>query len=235
MSPSLPPDGPEPQAPLPEEGGKQERAVRTRQALIRSAAEQFERHGYEKTRLSEVSNGAGVTSGALHFHFRSKTELAAAVESAAVRSLYRAAWRAQQEPVGALQTLIDVTHALMRLLYEDVVARAGLRLNSEAASERLCRSLRHGWQSCVQQLLARAADRGELAGTPAPPHLAGTVTAATTGYEVLARENREWLSHRAVTELWQLLLPGAVTPDTLAGLRPEGTADLLCRAGGSTP
>ncbi|MFS0692799.1 ScbR family autoregulator-binding transcription factor [Streptomyces nitrosporeus] len=214
----------------------QERAVRTRRALIRSAAEQFERHGYEKTRLSEVSNGAGVTSGALHFHFQSKPELADAVERTAARRLYRAAWRSQQSPAGALQTLIDVTHALTRLLHEDVVVRAGLRLNSDA-SGRLCLSLRHAWQSCVQQLLARAADQGELAGTPAPSHLAQTMTAATTGYEVLARENREWLSHRAVTDLWRLLLPGAAAPAVLAGLRPEGTGELPrgARGGGAPP
>ncbi|MGW1223275.1 TetR family transcriptional regulator, partial [Streptomyces californicus] len=46
---------------------KQERAARTRQALIRSAAAVFEQHGYAQARLAQISSGAGVSTGALHF------------------------------------------------------------------------------------------------------------------------------------------------------------------------
>ncbi|CAM5724103.1 TetR family transcriptional regulator OS=Streptomyces microflavus OX=1919 GN=HUT09_00685 PE=4 SV=1 [Streptomyces microflavus] len=48
---------------------KQVRAARTRQALIRSAAIVFEQHGYGQARLALISSGAGVSTGALHFHF----------------------------------------------------------------------------------------------------------------------------------------------------------------------
>ncbi|WP_066953295.1 ScbR family autoregulator-binding transcription factor [Streptomyces lushanensis] len=210
-------------------GGKQERSVLTRKALIRSAAEQFERNGYEKTRLSEVSYGAGVTSGALHFHFHSKPELANAVETAAVRSLYHAAWQGRQAQTSALQTLIDVSHVLARVLHQDVVARAGFRLNCDA-SERTCLSLRQGWQGCIQQALARAADEEALVEGASPERLARVVMAATTGGEVLARENREWLSRPTITGLWQLVLPQAVAPRALAELRLDGTDEVLRRA-----
>lgn len=57
---------------------KQDRAVRTRLALIRSAAEQFEARGYVRASLAEISAGAGVSSGALHFHFANKAAVAEA-------------------------------------------------------------------------------------------------------------------------------------------------------------
>lgn len=60
---------------------RQERAVRTRQALLDAAAEEFDRHGYEGTSLNRVCRAAGITIGALTFHFSTKAELADAVQS----------------------------------------------------------------------------------------------------------------------------------------------------------
>ena len=64
---------------------EQERAVRTRERLIGSAAETFCREGFAVASLSVISAQAGVSSGALHFHFAGKAALADAVESAEYR------------------------------------------------------------------------------------------------------------------------------------------------------
>lgn len=146
---------------------KQERSVRTRRALIHSAAERFERHGYERTKLSEVSEGAGVTTGALHFHFRNKADLAEAVEYAAIRNLYRAARRSRRDRTDALTELTSLSYALAQLLHRDVVSRAGFRLNYET-SGRTRLSIHQEWQGCVQRLLVQA---GEEAGSPLGPCL----------------------------------------------------------------
>ncbi|MGV9266406.1 TetR family transcriptional regulator [Kitasatospora sp. NPDC003701] len=69
---------------------KQERAQHTRRALLRAAAGEFDRHGYAGTSLSRVSRAAGVTMGALTFHFPTKASLADAVRADAVE-LTRAA------------------------------------------------------------------------------------------------------------------------------------------------
>ena len=59
---------------------KQERAARTRQALIQAAAEVFAEEGFVTASLSTISRRAGVSNGALHFHFANKGMLADAVE-----------------------------------------------------------------------------------------------------------------------------------------------------------
>ncbi|MFJ9946594.1 TetR family transcriptional regulator [Kitasatospora sp. NPDC091207] len=69
---------------------KQERAQHTRRALLRAAAGEFDRHGYAGTSLSRVSRAAGVTMGALTFHFPTKASLADAVRADAI-TLTRAA------------------------------------------------------------------------------------------------------------------------------------------------
>ena len=63
---------------------KQERAARTRQALVRAAAQVFAQDGFVLASLTSISKKAGVSNGALHFHFESKQALARAVEEEAV-------------------------------------------------------------------------------------------------------------------------------------------------------
>ncbi|MEU3751082.1 MULTISPECIES: ScbR family autoregulator-binding transcription factor [Streptomyces] len=201
---------------------KQERAARTRNALIRSAADLFERHGYVKASLDEISSGAGVSRGALHFHFANKAAVADAVETAAALSLRRAADDAGPAHVNALQALVDLSHALARLLHKEVVVRAGFRLNCETGLHTDL-SLRRQWQRCVQRLVAQAAREKVLAAGVSQERFVATVVAATTGFEVLSRSDRDWLSPYALAGFWQLLLPAVASPRVLGGLDPSGT------------
>lgn len=205
---------------------KQERAARTRDALIRSAAREFEQHGYALATLSAISAGAGVSPGALHFHFENKEAVADAVECEASTVLRRTARIVYAHRSNALQNLADTSHALARLLRDDVVVRAGFRLScaNDTGTEL---NLRQEWQSCVQQRLAEAADEGLLAaGTGRRQDLARTIVAATIGLEALCRDNGEWLSPKTVTGLWRTLLPMLAGPESLAGLEPAGSQSL---------
>ncbi|MFJ7337690.1 ScbR family autoregulator-binding transcription factor [Streptomyces sp. NPDC101116] len=201
---------------------KQDRAVRTRLALIRSAAEQFEARGYVRAGLAQISAGAGVSSGALHFHFANKAAVAEAVEHAAVGALREAAGYGRDAGGSALQRLVDVTHHVARLLCADVVVRAGLRLNAEGYGGGT-RDLRREWRECVQGLLAEAEGRGELAAGVTPQRTGAVVLAATTGIEVLARQDRGWLARPSLTDLWHLLLPCLAAPRLAGALDPAGS------------
>ncbi|MFF2132901.1 TetR family transcriptional regulator [Streptomyces olivochromogenes] len=68
---------------------RQVRAVRTRRALVRAAAEVFAEDGYALASLPVISRRAGVSTGALHFHFPSKDLLAREVEAVATVSVQR--------------------------------------------------------------------------------------------------------------------------------------------------
>lgn len=201
---------------------KQERAARTRDALLLAAAGEFRRHGYDKAKLSVISAEAGVSSGALHFHFESKAALAEALRNEASHSLRRAARLVHGRRTSALQALVDVSHALADLLRRSSVVRAGFVLSCETEPGTGL-NLRQEWQCCVQQLLAEADDERTLAQGVAQQHMAGALVASTVGYEVLSRSNPEWLSCVTLTAFWELLLPTLATAQTLARLDPAGT------------
>ncbi|MEU0575388.1 ScbR family autoregulator-binding transcription factor [Dermacoccus nishinomiyaensis] len=215
---------------------KQERAVRTRHSLIRSAAEAFERHGYVQAKLADISAGAGVSPGALHFHFENKAAMASTVEAAAGVSLRREAWLAQRPDMNALQRLTNISHALAARLRRDVVARAGFQLSYEVPRP-TGHSLHQEWQLCVRQLLAEAADEDLLADRAGQAGAVAVIVAATTGFELLGREDPAWFSTAALTAFWQLFLPCLALPEVCRTLKPGGAPaaprGVGARAGGA--
>ncbi|WP_328973763.1 ScbR family autoregulator-binding transcription factor [Streptomyces sp. NBC_00239] len=207
---------------------RQERALRTRSALIEAAAEVFHRDGFEQASLAAISTRAGVSNGALHFHFASKTDLAAAVEAAAAFRLGRITgesgdW-AGQDGAAVLQELIDASHVLLRGLDEDVVLRAGFALGS--ARLRVAGSgvdLRGDWQRWVRVVLERAGGLGALAPGVSADDAAALVVASTVGFEVLGGHDARWLAPDTLARFWVLLLPSLVAAPTCAKLVAAGT------------
>ncbi|MEU8539793.1 TetR/AcrR family transcriptional regulator [Streptomyces sp. NPDC048717] len=115
---------------------RQMRAIRTREALVESAAALFDRDGFDIASLATISARAGVSSGALNFHFPSKVELAEAVVEAAAERLVRIM---RDREVPSLQTVIDASHELVRGLRADAVLRAGFALSGcRRARRRAC-------------------------------------------------------------------------------------------------
>ncbi|MER6916888.1 ScbR family autoregulator-binding transcription factor [Streptomyces sp. NPDC000594] len=202
---------------------KQQRAVRTRRSLIRSAAEAFERYGYAQAKLADISSSAGVSAGALHFHFENKAAVATTVEATAGTLLRRAAVAAQRPPMNALQRLTNVSHALADTLREDVVARAGFRLSCEA-SRPAGPNLRREWQECVADLLTEAERERLLPPDLVQEDMVTAIVGATTGFEILGRQDPEWFSPRALASFWRIILPCLATPEALPELDPAGTS-----------
>ncbi|MBM7170159.1 TetR family transcriptional regulator [Streptomyces sp. G44] len=198
----------------------QQRAVHTRDALIRSAAETFERCGYVQAKLAEISSSAGVSAGALHFHFANKAAVASTVETAAADAL-RGAVRAAQVPgMNAMQRLTAASHALAEALRHDVVARAGFHLSCRTP-QRTGPDLRQEWHACVRRLLAAAEAEGLLAEHVRPEDASVPVIAATTGLEVLGDADPRWLSPGALAGFWRFILPCLAKPEVVAALAPE--------------
>ncbi|MFG2753566.1 ScbR family autoregulator-binding transcription factor [Streptomyces xanthophaeus] len=201
---------------------KQERAVRTRETLIHRAAETFDREGFTIASLTTISTQAGVSNGALHFHFASKAALADAVEDAALQGLR--AVTAQSSPAGAshLQHLVDVTHGLAHELRGNKVLRAGFKLSGDVARPRRT-DLREHWQRWVEEEVARAGAQGELRPGVEPEGAVSAVVGATVGFEVLSVRDATWISRRTVTRFWELLLPSLAAQDVLVRIRAQGS------------
>jgi AcrR family transcriptional regulator len=207
---------------------KQERAARTRRSLIQAAAEVFAEEGFVHASLGAISKRAGVSNGALHFHFTNKSMLAEAVEAEAAATVRRITEAARARQGNSLQTVVDATHELMGSLARDVVLRGGFRLAGDIA-RRAESPLRTEWQHWVEDSLRRAQRSGALVDGVSWADAARFIVAATTGFEVLAGEDAFWLSRQNVTRFWELLLPRLVGGQDLdrvvcAGSRPPTAA-----------
>ncbi|MCX4554454.1 TetR/AcrR family transcriptional regulator (plasmid) [Streptomyces sp. NBC_01387] len=206
---------------------QQERATRTRRSLMRAAAETFSEEGFRPSSLSAISKRAGVSNGALHFHFKNKDLLAQAVEEEAagtVRQITREADERQDTP---LQRLVDATYALMRSIEEDVVVRAGLELvgTTERCDE--TPDLRLEWQHWIEQVFRAAEAGGGLAEGISVSSASTAVVAATIGFEVLGIKDPSWVSHHMLSQYWDLMLPRLAPPELLSTLHPHGTAAVV--------
>src|SRR4051812_26335282 len=85
----------------------------SRGAILRGAAEAFDRAGYSGTSLSDVVAQAGVTKGALYFHFTSKEEIARAVIAE------QRAWPSADPGVPGLEAVIGLCRRLAGQLTTD--------------------------------------------------------------------------------------------------------------------
>lgn len=199
----------------------QERAVATRQKILRAAAEVFASRGYAGASMSDLLAGTGVTKGGLYFHFPSKEDLARAIFAEDQRFSATNAPKSDRP----LQSLIDMSHSFAASLQEDPLARASVRLAIEMAFNG--DAVPPGfdtWATSVTQLLVQAGECGELASGINPAQVAEVITASFTGLQLVseAASHRRDLQDR-VTQWWQLLLVGLATPDVLPLLDPRGT------------
>src|SRR5689334_12795925 len=87
---------------------RQDRAERTRTAILDAAAAVFDERGFSGASLSDILTKAGVTKGALYFHFSSKEELARAV----IEEQFSADLPFVSFDDPGFQTVIDMSHAL---------------------------------------------------------------------------------------------------------------------------
>lgn len=188
---------------------KQERGVRTRNHLISVAAAEFDRNGYDGTSLSRLSRSAGISIGALTFHFSAKGELASAVEDSGREATRRVVEDVTARGGPALDTVSALVLELGCLIEADAVVRAAARLTQERVGAG------PAWCSCwypeVRELLERAAEQGQLNPDVDPRPAALLAAHLVGGVVVRARRGRGGTRGAIVAELrelWRLVRRG---------------------------
>jgi AcrR family transcriptional regulator len=194
---------------------EQERAIRTRRAILEAAATVFDEQGYDAANVAEILSRAGVTKGAMYFHFSSKEALAEAVMLEQSRELPASL------PGSPLQTMIDLTQHVGLELRRNPMMRAGIRLATEQGSFRS-----HGapayldWIKILEQHLEQAKTLGEVLPDTSTKETAEFLVGSFTGLQMLSQELSDHadLQPRIVT-LWNYVLPHIADPEILPQLR----------------
>ncbi|MEV7602298.1 ScbR family autoregulator-binding transcription factor [Kitasatospora sp. NPDC089797] len=193
---------------------RQERAVRTRRLILEAAASVFDEYGYEGATIGEVVARAGVTRGAVYFHFASKRELAQGVveEQFGQDDL--------PERHCKLQEFVDMGMVVAHLMPRDPLLSAGARLSlGQDVFGDLSGGAAPGWIRRSEAVLTEAGSRGELLPHVVPAETAWLVTGAWTGVQIQSQKmsGRADLERR-VAVLYQHLMPSIAVPGVLAVL-----------------
>ncbi|MEV7675649.1 MULTISPECIES: ScbR family autoregulator-binding transcription factor [unclassified Streptomyces] len=193
---------------------KAERAARTRQQLLLAAAEVFDESGYEGAAVTRIVERAGLTLGALYFHFNSKQGVAEALMNAQATTI-----EPHLESTG-LQRLVDITLVWAHRMQHDPILRAGVRLAVEQGSHGMNDATSfEDWRSLMRDHLETARADGELREAVDTDRLARFVVAACTGMQTYSQlaSGRDDLIER-VCDMWTLLLPSLADDAVVANI-----------------
>ncbi|MFI9624448.1 ScbR family autoregulator-binding transcription factor [Streptomyces sp. NPDC052042] len=192
---------------------QQARAIQTRRSILVAAAAVFDERGYSSATISEILSRAGVTKGALYFHFSSKEDLALGVMDVQLDSN-------PLPQLTKLQELVDQGMLLAHRLRHEPLVRASVGLAMDQAVEGLDRGTPfRAWIDRLEHLLNAAKEQGELLPHVGPRETAEMLAGAFSGIQVMSQAlcKREDLGQR-ISVLLHFVLPSISTPAVLATL-----------------
>lgn len=137
---------------------KSDRGSVTRRRILEAAAEVFEREGYQAATVTDIIEQAGVTKGALYFHFPSKEGLVEGIFASQDFGV------CVPQRVIKLQELIDTVHVYVFRLRTETLFRAGFRLSLDARGRNSLADVSpfKEWKADMLRTLRAAASQGEL-------------------------------------------------------------------------
>jgi AcrR family transcriptional regulator len=192
---------------------QQKRARVTRERIMAGAADVIRRVGYERATLGEITDAAGVTKGALYFHFATKEDIARALVDEQHRIVRESAALILETPRPALEQMMMLCSDLALRLVDDPIVRAGIRLTTDSSTfETPLAEPYRDWISTFGELAERAARDGEIVADIPPEMLAGFIIPAFTGVQLVSETftGRTDLPER-IHDMWRILLE-AITP-----------------------
>lgn len=183
----------------------------TRENILRSAGTVFSSRTYSQATLSDVLQEAGVTQGALYFHFDSKLNLALEV----IRRQHERSLAASDGLVGsdrsAVEALIVLSGRLIAQIRDEPLVRAGLRLTTESPD--IFPDHLHGpytdWIQTGRILLAQAVGAQEIDINLDIDEAAHFIIGTFTGVQSLSRaltDSKDLLPR--IEEMWRFVLRG---------------------------
>nr|AAX97699.1 SngR [Streptomyces natalensis ATCC 27448] len=192
---------------------KQARAIQTRRQILDAAGLVFDQLGYESATITEIIAQAGVTKGALYFHFDSKEDVARAVLEEAVTT------EGVVPQDSKLQECVDVGMVLAHRVPREPMLSAAIRLSTDLKARALFGTSWTPWIAFMAEQLALAKEQGETVPHTVPEETALVIVAAWTGMEIVTSDLKdgESLQHR-VSRLYDHLLPSIAVPGVLARL-----------------
>jgi TetR/AcrR family transcriptional repressor of nem operon len=170
---------------------------RTRECLLQAASREIYRSGFQSAGVDPILAAAGVTKGALYYHFKSKEALGYAVVEEVIGPDNYDTW------IRPLQSVKDPIHALIGIVQgisvrpEDV--RGGCQLNNlaqemsplDAGFRKRLATVFHAWREAIASVLREGQTHGSVRRDVEPADAAGLLIAMVEGYGSLAKNAQD--------------------------------------------
>jgi TetR/AcrR family transcriptional repressor of nem operon len=185
----------------------------TRSRVLDAAVELFHRQGYADTSMQEITQSAGVTSGALHHHYPTKKDLGLAVIRERVATMVADAWvtpvtdaktadkgvvKAFKDIIGGLREGSIVGCPLNNLALELAYAEPDLRIEIQQIFD--------DWQAALASSIRQSKLVGPGSGMTAD-ELATFIIAAYSGAMTMAKTSQSAqplnVTLKLLTRLWR--------------------------------
>ncbi|MEU0161495.1 TetR family transcriptional regulator [Streptomyces sp. NPDC006261] len=163
---------------------QQERSLLTRGTLLDATAREIDRHGHGSIAMHRIAREAGVTTGALTFHFPTKGQLLTELKELGLARIEERVNEAVELPAAPLRRARLLLLALLELLHRDVVVRAAVRLSEELPGGG---DWSDSWLRPVQEMFRSAGEEGKLRAGVTPEAVTEMALRLAAGTEVRAR------------------------------------------------
>ena len=170
---------------------------RTRERLLQAASREIYRSGFQSASLDTILAVAGVTKGALYYHFDSKEALGHAVVDEVIAPDVRGKWvrplQQGKDPIGAL------IGAVQRIPVRPADVRGGCQLNNlaqemsplDAGFRKRLAIIFDAWRDAVASVLREGQSQGSVRHDVEPADAAGLLIAMVEGYGSLAKSAQD--------------------------------------------
>ena len=152
--------------PEPRRRPRQQRAHDTKAKILKAAARSFSIDGYAATAMNDIVAEAASTKGAVYFHFDSKEAIARELINHWLTALRGIRQSTDESAIPSIEQLAAFFNGSAALIADDALARAGLRLTTEAGVETAPPAFRK-WVELVSRLVDTAIADGQLPASAA--------------------------------------------------------------------
>lgn len=201
-----------PSADLAAERGRRsrrEQGAQTREMLLDAAAIEFERHGVAGTRIEDISQRAGVTRGALYFHFKTVENIARELLDGQYDLWPELLEGILKQDLRGLRAAREFSVRVIARMSDDLRTRASMHIVEEMGEENTRGLFLQDWQNILIPFLQQAIADHEIREDQDIRDTAAVIVECAWGALLVVRESRraEDLSDR-LEQVWSRLLLG---------------------------
>ena len=187
---------------------QQARSEATRWKILTAAVELFGDTGYTSTGLGDVIERAGLTKGALYYHFDSKESLAEAIIAEAAARVWNAVDAINHAPSPGMEKVIHSSFVIAGIVTGDPLTRTGAQLMRALGefSEKATQTYT-GMQMLLTELVKQAGAEGDLRADVDPEVVGELLIATYLGAEQLSIGTSTNDLAGRLQRAWSILLP----------------------------